>query len=216
MNNLVKNVIIFSVGVGVGALAGMQLTKNKYMSMAEQEIEAMREYNRKKKKPTEDKNEEQKAKPVKNDHEKAELTDKGNYKKITRLYSDAEEEAAVTKIEEKEIENEKNEYDEYEKISTDANRTDFPAPYIIDITQFSEEMAHFDKINLYYYAGDDTLADVDEDAFDDPRYYVGDEALNNFDECNTVYVRNERLAMDYEIIRVEGSYRELVIGSMED
>ena len=206
MNTTVKNILIFSAGLIIGGLAGIQLVKDKYETIAEEEIESMRSYNRRKQK-------EEKEDPSVDGRTKEEKEyDKKIYDKITKEY--AEEDAEIAALEAKEKEEAENEYNEYEKISADANRTDVPPPYVITIDEFSEEN-HYDKVNLYYYEGDDSLCDVDEDLMEDVRGILGDDPYSHFDDYNTLYVRNERLCMDFEVIRITGKYSEIVCGIID-
>jgi hypothetical protein len=204
MNNLVKNAIIFSAGAAIGAVTAVFVVKKKYEAIAEQEIEAMREYKCKKRRPEESVNDTEEPEP-RSEEKKANIKrEKKEYEKMVKEYSDAEQESAATQ------------YNEYEQLSASANRPNYPDPYVISLEQFSEENDHYDKINLYYYQGDDTLCDVDEVIVDDLLRTVGEDSLDSFDEHNTVYVRNERLQIDYEIILCGGKYSEIVLGNVED
>lgn len=83
------------------------------------------------------------------------------------------------------------------------------APYVIDIDDFGEDPA-YDTATLYYYA-DGILADADDNIIDDIEAAVGDEALVLFDddECDEcVYVRNDRLGVEYEIAKDLRTYEE--------
>jgi hypothetical protein len=205
MNNLVKNAIIFSAGAAIGAVTAVFVVKKKYEAIAEQEIESMREYKCKKKRPEESVNDTEEDPEPRTAEKKATIKrEQKEYQKMVREYKDAEEESAATQ------------YNEYEQLSASANRPNYPDPYVISLEQFSEENDHYDKINLYYYAGDDTLCDVDEEIVDDLLRTVGEDSLDSFDEHNTVYVRNERLQIDYEIILCGGKYNEIVLGNVED
>lgn len=88
--------------------------------------------------------------------------------------------------------------------------------YIISSEQFYEECQEHDKLTITYYAYDTTLADEDEAIMHDVTGTVGDEALFNFgyrsDDDNVVYVRNEKLGIDYEVVRTMASYSEEVLG----
>jgi hypothetical protein len=106
-------------------------------------------------------------------------------------------------------------YHEYEKVSEEANnKTDF-CPYIITLEQL-EEKEHYDKLSISYYEDDDTLVDENEEVIADPVSIVGNDALNNFgegsDDPEIVYVRNEKLETDYEVIRLSKSYAITVLG----
>lgn len=91
------------------------------------------------------------------------------------------------------------------------------APYIITIDEYNEDHAHdYDKLTLTYYEEDDVLADDDDSAVEDPDNLVGEDALTKFGQWskdkNIVYVRNEDISTDFEIIRKAGSYAEIVHG----
>lgn len=89
-------------------------------------------------------------------------------------------------------------------------------PYIISVEDFNECDREYEQETLMYYQGDETLLDESEEIISNVNELIGDEALLNFgknsDDPDVVYVRNEKLTMDYEIIRQEGSYSEICSG----
>jgi len=100
-----------------------------------------------------------------------------------------------------------------EQDTLDLTKVDRTQPYVIDDTEFSDEFPHHDKISLYYYRADDVLCEEsNEDPIDDIESTVGYDALNKLDMQTTVWVRNEPLGIDYEIIALRGSYAETVHG----
>ena len=224
MNNNVKNVLIFAMGLGIGVFTGVFLTREKYKAefeeYAEEEIEDVTEYYRNKIKAmkeatkdnensVDDTNEIKNDKPKQTPKEKLlEKANKIEYNKITSNYREETEED----LEQDEKNRQESEDEEMERISAKANRKEFPAPYIISFEDFDGTEIHYDKLNIYYYEGDDTLADVDESIIDNRRQLVGDEFYDNFDKHNTCYVRNEGMSTDYEIIRNQGYYQEIVLG----
>ena len=80
----------------------------------------------------------------------------------------------------------------------------------------SEEHAHCDKITVTYYEGDDTLADDRDEPIPDTSYLIGDDALNNFGklsrQANVVYVHNERIGSDIEVLLDKDTYTHAVLG----
>lgn len=90
------------------------------------------------------------------------------------------------------------------------------APYIISSEDFYNSENDFDKITVSYYEGDDTLVDEREQPINDPEPVVGNRHLSMFgfksDDPNIVYVRNERLSTDFEIMYEEGEYAVRVLG----
>lgn len=89
-------------------------------------------------------------------------------------------------------------------------------PYIISEDEFSMERKEYDKVTLGYFTVDDTLCDENDVPIDDIERVVGRDALSNFGRYSRnpdiVYVRNEFLEIDYEIMRDEQSYEEVILG----
>jgi len=89
--------------------------------------------------------------------------------------------------------------------------------YIITLDEFNENINEFGQGNLTYFSGDDTLMDSrDEEVVSDIRKLVGDDTLNRFGQGSrdprVVYVRNEKLGMDFEIALSENRYEVEVLG----
>jgi hypothetical protein len=99
------------------------------------------------------------------------------------------------------------------------SRPDPDNPYIISQEDFMQNEGSFEQPTLTYYEKDDKLTDEREDLIDDVDKVVGLEFKVNFGEGssdeNTVHVRNERLRMDFEIVRSEGAYAVEVLGMDE-
>jgi len=117
-----------------------------------------------------------------------------------------------------ELEEEENE-EEGEFIIDDAGKTeeemdltkiDRTLPYIIDDQEFMHEFDHHDKISLYYYREDDVLCDEHEEVINNIEEIIGYDALAALDMQTIVWVRNELLCCDYEIILINKSYAELI------
>lgn len=93
-------------------------------------------------------------------------------------------------------------------------------PYVISFEEFFETNNEYDKCSIGYYADDETLVDEVDDLVDDPNYIVGPVALSKFgylsQDPDIVYVRNDNLAIDYEIVREWISYQEKVLGETPD
>lgn len=106
---------------------------------------------------------------------------------------------------------------EYAESRCEDGRTE---PYVISFEQFCEENDKYDKITLTYFAEDDTLSDEDEEIFQDTKAILGDDWTSSFGEGSedpdVVYVRNNKLQIDYEIVRNHGSYSEIVSGIVKE
>lgn len=91
-------------------------------------------------------------------------------------------------------------------------------PYVVSISEWSNDEEDFDKITVRYFEEDDTV--VEELRSETlPIESVGAANLLRFgvgsQDESIVYVRNEHLKIDFEIIRDEGSYTEQVLGLPE-
>lgn len=111
-----------------------------------------------------------------------------------------------------EVHTDPRDWDLHEELST----RDTTKPYVISFEEFNENEEGHEQATLAYFAGDDTIVDQKDQPIDNTEYFVGDDNLLRFghgsNDRNVVYVRNERLSMDFEIIRTGGSYSKDVLG----
>lgn len=95
------------------------------------------------------------------------------------------------------------------------NRTE-EAPYVIALGEFDANDNHYEQVTYTYYAGDETLADEDEQIVDDIDMRVGLDNLERFGhyskDGNVVYVCNDALSLHIQILRSSGKYSEVVAG----
>lgn len=107
-------------------------------------------------------------------------------------------------------------YDTEQKLR-DANPN---APYVVSFEEYSENPENHEQETLTYYSADDTLSDPKDSAIDNTEYTVGDDNLLRFGagshDANVVYIRNERLGMDFEVVRSQGSFAREVLGIEPD
>lgn len=82
-------------------------------------------------------------------------------------------------------------------------------PYVISPYDYGEAEG-YDTESLIYYA-DGVLTDDDNNPIEDVEGTVGKDALNHFGEYedDSVFVRNERLKIDYEILLDSSKYSDL-------
>lgn len=94
------------------------------------------------------------------------------------------------------------------------------APYIISHDEYYQNETDYDQATLTYFEGDDVVADDRDQPLPDPEVTVGDENLARFGhgskDNNIVYVRNDELEVDFEILRSNGKYAKEVLGFDED
>lgn len=98
------------------------------------------------------------------------------------------------------------------------NRTE-EAPYVISQEEFLEGSSYMQS-TLTYFAGDNVLVDERDTPIEDPDKTVGLDNLFKFGQWSNdkkiVYVRNDILDMEYEILRSEGKYSVEVLGLTEE
>ena len=83
-------------------------------------------------------------------------------------------------------------------------------PYVISPEEFGE-FEDYERISLSYYA-DQILADEDDEKVEDVDNVVGLESLAHFGEYedDSVFVRNDRLKCDYEILLDQRTYSDVI------
>lgn len=89
-------------------------------------------------------------------------------------------------------------------------------PYLISQAEYDDN-DEFDKIEIVYYEGDDTLADEDESLIQDPTTILGEFDPRHFGEYDKsepdqMLIRNPKLRADYTVIRDARTYTKAVLG----
>lgn len=83
-------------------------------------------------------------------------------------------------------------------------------PYIITQDEFDENEHEFENLALSYFDEDDILVNERDQIVNDSDQLVGDQNLMSFGkgskDKNTVHIRNERLGLDMEVVRTNGSW----------
>lgn len=98
-----------------------------------------------------------------------------------------------------------------EKINKEEdNNSMVEKPYIISPEEYGE-LDDYTQLSLTYYS-DGTLADDDDEIVEDIDDTVGADFAEHFGdyEDDSVFVRNDRLKCDYEILRDNRSYKDIV------
>lgn len=89
-------------------------------------------------------------------------------------------------------------------------------PYVISVDEFMNDNPEYDKTTITYFEGDDTLCDEREEIVPDVEGVITTDALAHFgnmsNDRNVVYVRNDRISTDFEIIRDKRNWHEVVAG----
>lgn len=182
----VTNFVIFAMGAAVGSVITWQYVKKKYEQIAQEEIDSV----------------------------KAVFMKKDPDMEVT--VSETPHQAEPRKVEEKPSISEyaallKNEgYTNYSGTGKEEQTAMSDKPYVISPEEFGED-EEYEKISLTYYA-DQVLADENDELVEDVEGAVGFESLTHFGEYedDSVFVRNDRLKCDYEILLDQRTYSDVV------
>lgn len=203
---LFKGLCIFGAGVIAGAFVAARAVKEKYQQEAEEEIAEMREYYRELKK------ESTKVETAEDDtKEESKEEPKDDFKPIEEL------EEAKEIIKDKGYINYTHYNDTDIKENNKEEQVDENEIYIIDPEEYGGENGEYDTASLTYFK-DGVLADeVDEIV----AYNIigGEENLQPFKDypdCNAVYVRDDNIMVDYEILRDPYQYDEYKMDFSDD
>lgn len=89
-------------------------------------------------------------------------------------------------------------------------------PYIICQKEYMENEDDYSQVSFTYFAEDDVLVDEKEKPIDLVDSVVGEDNLTRFGHGTTdnriVLVRNDKLRMDFEVLKNDGSYSKEVLG----
>lgn len=203
-NRNLSNILVFVAGAAVGSLATWYFTKNYYKNIADEEIESVKEtFGIRSYKDSQQEDEDtetyEESQPILAKHttekpdimsyaakiQNAGYVDYSNTGKPTGNTDETEEEAE----EEKEVD-------------------DIARPYVIPPHDFDE--IGYDTVTLTYYA-DGILTDEQDMPINDVDDLVGLESLDHFGEYeeDSVFVRNDTLRTDFEILADPRDYSDL-------
>lgn len=192
-----KTILAFGAGLAVGIGGTYFYLKQKYEEKLSEQIQEIRRHYQEKQERS--KSKEEKDEKFASRFEEAEERGKDRiaYESIAKRYQGSD----------------KNPVDPAEQESPPE---DDDEEEIFTVTE--EEMEtydNFEDISLTYYAEDDILCDDQEQVIEDPEAIIGD-ALTKFGVKSgypdTVYVINKRVRAIFEVLMVEGSYQEIVLG----
>ena len=191
---MIKTILAFTVGAASGVAASYLYLKNHYEQWAQKEINTMREY----------------------------YKDKNTSQESTQEDSETTIDSLEELPEEKGVANDKNTvpdmmeyarklnssgYVNYSEnnftkdILKEEDKTMFDKPYIIQPDEFGE-FYDYDTVSLTYHA-DGVIVDENYEVIDDISEIIVPDFVNHFGDYDddVVFVRNDRLKCDYEILR---------------
>lgn len=211
MNRKIINVIMFAAGAAIGSAVTWKIVKDRYEKIVQEEIKSVKEvfsdrFN--------SSNEETSSEE--SDDEMSEEDPVSDYRKI--CWDDLED-LDPSELEEEEYQADLAEYavvSKYEDIANiykeggpDNMPTSEPRePYVIEPIEFGE-LDDYKTFELTYYE-DGILEDEDYDIVKNPEEILGPDALGSFGEYedDSVFVRNERLRADFQILKDYRTYDE--------
>lgn len=86
-------------------------------------------------------------------------------------------------------------------------------PYIIHRDEFDDDEHGWDKVTLTYYKGDNVLCDTDDTPIYNAEKIVGELIFGKgSQDPNVVFIRNEKLQAEYEVLLDNGYYQVEVLG----
>ena len=209
MNSKFLNFAMFVFGAAIGSAVTWKYIKEKYEQIAQEEIDSVKETF-------------SKVEPKNKNHGKVEE----NHAQVR-----AERENNKSNIVEYAAKLQENGYTNYSNMSNGPEKNNKPSvsvkeednkqmvdggPYVIPPEEFGE-FDDYEKISLTFYA-DKVLTDDDDQLIDNIEEIVGNKALESFGdyEDDSVFVRNNKLKCDYEILLDQRKYLDVIKGRPQE
>ena len=195
MKEAVIKIAIFSFGVGVGVLGSIKYFDQKYQKLADEEIESVKQ----------------------SMHRWTMKQDLGPLEEKTDIPETPVKDTLTSYSSAVDLET-KN-YSEYyapkkvEEAQTLSPKED--EPFDISVEEYEEDN-EFQKVTLNLYLEDGILCYEESEGLAEENGTVGAENLDDFvrTSFSSAYFRNPKEGIDYEVIKVDGSYKELIAGGV--
>ena len=186
----------FVAGVAIGVIAGFKLSETKYQAKIQEEIASVKEAFRNKRVDI--------SKFAPKESKKVDEVSKKVFKKP---------EQEVRKVPYSTMYKEPSKQSEEERVIVETKIGEAKkGPYVISPDEFGEDQ-EYEQISLIYYA-DNTLADDEDMVMDEEEIErtVGMDSLTRFGEyeADSVFVRNDELKTEYEILLDQRPYFEVL------
>ena len=207
-----KGIIIsFLAGAGIGSLVTWRILRDEYERRTQEEINSVKEVRSKK------------YMTVNSEDDLEELSKKIDISEAKAKAEAAREKPSITeyaaKLQEEGYVNysDMSKHQEEQKNEKEVEQVD--RPYVISPDEFGEVQG-YDAISLTYYS-DGVLTDDDNEPVENVDDVVGDDFADHFGEYedDSVFIRNDRLKADYEILKDRREYAHVkskMPRSMED
>lgn len=191
MNCKFTNVIVFAVGAAIGSAVTWKILTTKYEQRIQEEIETVKEafiaMNNTFDSSDEDTSEEEEEEDASSEYHQV------NWEELEDLDEELDEYAELTNL--------------YSSEKGGAEKVEVKKPYVIEPMEYDEN--GFRTMELTYYA-DRILEDEDHEIVTDVDELLGEGSLDTFGqyEEDSVFVRNEALRIDFQILRDPRTYEE--------
>ena len=226
--NQLKVLLAFGVGSGLGSLVAYRMAKKSFESELEKEIADVKaNYRLLRKEDYETPTEflEKKRPEILRDEALASM-EINSIIEHAKLNAELAEEASRYNAFERE------DIPDKELLPSDANETLYEnlkamrtddAPFLISVAEYFDDCRENTKLSITYFAGDNIVCYENDEIMLDPETDFGLINLSRFgiasDSEHIVYVRNPRTSVDYEIVRDDGKYADMIahlMGPIED
>ena len=226
--NQLKVLLAFGVGSGLGSLVAYRMAKKSFESELEKEIADVKaNYRLLRKEDYETPTEflEKKRPEILRDEALASM-------EINSIIEHAKLNAELAEEASRYNAFERGDIPDKELLPSDANETLYEnlkamrtddAPFLISVAEYFDDCRENTKLSITYFAGDNIICYEDDSVMLDPEESFGIINLSRFgvasDSEHIVYVRNPRTSVDYEIVRDDGKYADMIahlMGPIED
>lgn len=187
---MLKKLFIFSLGAAAGAVVTWKIVKTKYERIAQEEIDSVREVYASKIHKYEGPEQSEQSETAVEETPDADVSRLGVTEYLNLLQEQSYTEAV-----------------DYQKVKEEQMSM---RPYVISPEDFGEH-DDYETNSLTYYA-DGTLTDSTDEPIEDVDCLVGEDSLTHFGEFedDSVFVRNDRLRTDFEILLDARRYADVV------
>ena len=234
----VRNLAIFAVGALLGSAVTYKLLKTKYEQIAQEEIDDVREYAKNQIDYYDAFYRNEIDKLSANTVDPLEAADREEHEKLTRKYGLAEKKDLNTVLRERGLmpipdesrltpkvdlypeDDEPEEEDEFESTPFEDMDAKEENIYMIPQETFVQS-DNVEVLTLVYYAEDGVVTDERDEPVPEPEKLLGPDFFKYFgtdelEDLNVLYVRNEIMSTDFEVVRNMGSYVETVLGYKQE
>lgn len=194
-----------ALGGGVGYFIGVKRMKMKFEELVTEEVESVKQYYADKDKFVG----EAAPKPYSSPAEAVSvLIPDEEYVELTEAYAPPEKMVEI-------MHNDDAPDIEFDFDAEVANR-ESGNPYVITRDEFYNAESGFDQSTLTFYSGDSILSDDDDEHIPMIDELLGEDNIVQFGygsgDPDTVFIRNPKLEMEFEVLLNQGKYAHIVLG----